>query len=63
MFGEFLREAAVLTSVFLPMDWILVEKNTVSWAFASATLAVSVGLLAAGVIIERVRPEEEPGGV
>ena len=52
MFGEFLREAAVLTAVFIPMDWILVEKNAISWAFASATVGVSAGLLAAGVIID-----------
>lgn len=61
MFGEFLREAAVLTAVFLPMDWILVEKNAVSWTFVWVAAGLSTRLLAAGVVLEKVRRKEEPG--
>jgi len=55
MFGDFLREAAVLTAVFLPMDWILVEKNDLTWRFIWNTAGLSLGLLVLGIVIEKVR--------
>jgi len=55
MFGDFLREAAVLTAVFLPMDWILVEKNDLTWRFIWNTAGLSLGLLVLGIVIEKAR--------
>jgi hypothetical protein len=55
MFGDFWREAAVLTAVFLPMDWILVEKNVLTWTFFLNSVGLCLGLLVFGIVIERVR--------
>ena len=52
MLGEFLREASVLTAVFLPLVW-LVELDmplTLWWLFS--TVVLSGVLLAVGILIE-----------
>ena len=53
MLGDFLREAAVLVVVFLPLDRILRSELTVGDIVA--TTLTSGALLAAGVIVERAR--------
>jgi hypothetical protein len=54
MFGEFLREAAVLTAVFIPLDRALIgETLTLGWIVA--ILGVSGTLLALGMAVERKR--------
>lgn len=54
MFGEFFREAAVLTAVFIPLDRVLMsEPLTVGlW---TAILGISGGSLAVGIAFERRR--------
>jgi hypothetical protein len=54
MFGEFCREAAVLTAVFMPLDLILIERSlTLAWGVA--ILGISGGLLTLGMAMERWR--------
>ena len=54
MVGEFFREAAVLTAVFIPLDRMMTsEALTVGWAIA--ILLISGGSLALGVAVERLR--------
>jgi len=54
MFGEFCREAAVLTAVFIPLDLILVERSlTLVWGIA--ILGISGSLLTLGMAVERWR--------
>ena len=54
MVGEFFREAAVLTAVFIPLDRVMIsEPLTVGWAVA--ILLISGGSLALGVAVERMR--------
>jgi hypothetical protein len=48
--GEFLREAAVLVLVFVPLDWFLGEHSHRLFVFAGALLA-AVLLLASGMIV------------
>ena len=54
MFGEFCREAAVLTAVFIPLDFVLIDAalTLVRWI---AILGISGGLLAIGMACERWR--------
>jgi hypothetical protein len=54
MFGEFFREAAVSTAVFIPLDRVLMsEPLTVGlW---TAILGISGGSLAVGIAFERRR--------
>jgi hypothetical protein len=54
MGGEFLREAAVLTAVFIPLDFVMVSEPLTVWAWI-AILGISGGSFAAGVAVERVR--------
>ena len=54
MLGEFLREAAVLTIVFLPMDKFI-EGDKLTWGFLGAIVGLSAGLLIAGITFERRR--------
>ena len=54
MLGEFLREAAVLTIVFLPMDRFI-KGDRLTWAFLAVIVGLSGGLLAVGMAFERRR--------
>lgn len=54
MIGEFLREAAVLVAVFIPLE-VLVKGVGFTLPGALVTVVLSVGLLAIGVTLERVR--------
>ena len=54
MLGEFLREAAVLTVVFLPMDKFI-RGDALTWKFWGAIVGLSGGLLAVGIAVERRR--------
>jgi hypothetical protein len=56
MLGEYLREAAVLSGVFIPLDRVLGQKANLTWGYAWLTLSISVGLLAAGILAEKLRP-------
>ena len=56
MFGEYLREAAVLSGVFIPLDRIIGQRANLTWGYIWVTLAISVGLLLIGILAERVRP-------
>ena len=48
MFGEFCREAAVLTAVFIPLDLVLIDRPlTLGWIVA--ILGMAGGLLAIGI--------------
>ena len=54
MFGEFFREAAVLTAVFIPLDRaILGEPLTLGWWIT--IIGLSGGSLSAGIAFERWR--------
>jgi len=57
MLGEYLREAAVLSGVFIPLDRVLGQKANLTWDYVWVTLGLSAGLLAAGIIMERRRPQ------
>jgi len=61
MLGEYLREAAVLSGVFIPLDRVLGQKANLTWSYVWVTLGLSAGLLAAGIIMERRRPQGENG--
>jgi len=55
MTGEFLREAAVLIAVFVPMDRIVGQRApfTPNWAFV--TFGISASFFVIGAVIERNR--------
>ncbi len=55
MLGEFLREAAVLTAVFLPMDRVVAQRADFTWDWLWITVGVAAGLLALGVVVEKLR--------
>lgn len=57
MLGEFLREAAVLTVVFLPMDKFI-RGDTLTWKFIGAIVSLSGVLLIAGITFERRRKSQ-----
>ena len=56
MISEYLREAAVLVAVFIPLDRILSQGKTFTRQWFWITVGVSVVLLVAGITLERVRP-------
>ena len=56
MGAEFLREAAVLVAVFVPMDIVLVQRVPLTLEDAVITLAMTAALLVPGMTIERWRP-------
>jgi len=56
MLGEYLREAAVLAGVFIPLDGVLGQKANLTWGYFLVTFAISVGLLLAGIVAEKIRP-------
>ena len=55
MAGEFFREAAVLTAVFIPLDFVLIDA-ALTLVRCIAILGISGGLLAVGIACERWRP-------
>ena len=55
MIGEFLREAAVLVLVFVPLE-LYRPAHAISVGWFLRILGFSVSILAAGVILERIRP-------
>jgi hypothetical protein len=55
MISEYLREAAVLVAVFIPLDRILSQGKTFTRQWFRITVAVSAVLLVAGITVERVR--------
>ncbi len=56
MIGEFLREAAVLVAVFLPLEWLLRPPQSLTFweAFGKISMYVflMLGLLALGMVVE-----------
>lgn len=54
MFGEFFREAAVLTAVFIPLDRVILGEPLTVWLWL-AIIAISGGSLAVGITVERRR--------
>ncbi len=52
MLGAFLREAAVLTAVFLPLVWLVELDKPLTFWWLFSTLVLSGVLLAVGVLIE-----------
>ena len=55
MISEYLREAAVLFAVFIPLDRILSQGKTFTRQWFWITVGVSAILLLAGITLERVR--------
>jgi len=54
MLGEFLREAAVLLVIFVPLEWLRRdERHGLLWWLGAMLLSIS--LLVAGIWIERAR--------
>ena len=58
MISEYLREAAVLVAVFIPLDRILSQGKSFTRRWFWITVGVSAVLLIAGITLERVRPAE-----
>jgi hypothetical protein len=54
MLGEFFREAAVLTAVFIPLDRALLGEPLTIWAVITI-IGISGGSLALGIGLERRR--------
>jgi len=54
MLSEFLREASVLVLVFVPLD--LYTRGMFSAWRTAIVILFSAGILAFGIIIERMRP-------
>jgi hypothetical protein len=59
MISEYLREAAVLVAVFIPLDRILSQGKTFTRQWFWITVGFSAVLLVAGITLERVRNVEE----
>jgi len=55
MISEYLREAAVLVAVFIPLDRILSQGKTFTRQWFWITVGISAVLLLAGITLERVR--------
>jgi hypothetical protein len=54
MLGEFCREAAVLTAVFIPLDLVFVDRP-LTLLVGIAILGIAGGLLTTGMAVERWR--------
>jgi hypothetical protein len=54
MVGEFLREAAVLSAVFVPLDRIMMG-DTLTLRWVVSIIVTSGGLLTLGIAAERLR--------
>jgi hypothetical protein len=56
MMSEFLREAAVLVFVFVPLDWLFADKRDVLTGSDMVGIFGGAGLLLAlGIVLERLR--------
>jgi hypothetical protein len=55
--SEFLREAAVLIAVFLPLVWFLELKNELTREWILITVMLSIGLWISGVMLEVIMGE------
>ena len=51
LIGEFMREAAVLVAVFVPLDWT-VENRPLTTSLVVAIIVVVAGLMSVGVLLE-----------
>ncbi len=56
MLGEFLREIALLVSVFIPLD-LAIESKPLTLEWIAAILIFGGGFLTVGVLIERRRKQ------
>ena len=54
MMGEFFREAAVLTAVFIPLDRLLLGEPLTVWSLITI-IGISGGSLGLGIVFERGR--------
>jgi len=54
---DFLREAAVLTAVFIPLDRVVSKEEPFTEQWVWITVLVSVGLFLGAVILEKLRTE------
>jgi hypothetical protein len=55
MISEYLREAAVLVAVFIPLDRILSQGKTFTRQWFWITVGIGTVLLLSGITLERVR--------
>jgi hypothetical protein len=55
MIADFLREAAVLLAVFMPLEIGIVSGQPLTIGWIAAILAVAGGLFLAGIVLERIR--------
>jgi hypothetical protein len=55
MFGEFLREAAVLVPVFFLLEYAIKYDGKLSFNFILIVLSLSLLLLILGIICEKMR--------
>jgi hypothetical protein len=56
MLGEFLREAALLLLVFVPLDWFFQSRGyRLTVGRVASILVLPFGLLITGIVIERRR--------
>ena len=54
MIGEFMREAAVLVFVFIPLDLVIEQRELTIW-WILAIVVLPAFFLATGIVIERKR--------
>jgi hypothetical protein len=55
MFGEFLREAAVLVPVFFLLEYAIKYDGKLAFTFVLVVLSLSLLLLTLGIICEKLR--------
>ena len=55
MLGDFFREAAVLVTVFFPLDFALKGKGALSLPFLVLVCCLCVLLLMMGIMLEKLR--------
>ena len=55
MLGDFFREAAVLVTVFFPLDFALQSRNALSMPFLILICCLSLLLLIMGIALEKLR--------
>ena len=55
MLGEFFRDAAVLVSVFFPLEMARSNNGNFSLTFVLLVAAVTIGCFIAGTVFERMR--------
>lgn len=55
MFGEFFRDAAVLVTVFLPLEFAIKGNGNISFFSLAIFLCLALLLLGMGIICEKAR--------